>query len=228
MRLSIGKHYAGGLAVAVAIVFSASCGGGSGSSSFRVMQASPDEGSVNVLIDGQMQGTDIPYAGNTGYLPVGSGSRHIQVEPVNSSTPIIDENITIGSTTETTMIVANYSANVTGVVLTDGNTAPTTGDIEIRVVNASPGIGSADIYIVPSGSSLTTVAPVVSSLGFESATDYQTLVAGTYEVFLTAPGTKNAYLSSGQITLTSGQIRTLVAINGPTGGYSTVTLADLD
>jgi len=227
MYIGVGRLRAG-VCVLLLTLFTAGCGGGGSSASLRIVQASPDEGSVNVLVDSKTLSTDIPYAGNTGYLSVNSGSRNLQVESTSSSTPIVNQTLNLASTTETTVIVANYSANIAGIALTDNNTAPTSGDIELRIMNASPAIGSADVYIVPSGSSLTTVAPIVTSLGFESATSYQTLTAGTYEIFLTAPGTKNAYLSTGQITLTSGQIRTIVAINGPTGGYSSITLADLD
>jgi hypothetical protein len=212
----------------IVIGFSAGCGGGSGTTSLRVVQASPDTGQVSVVVNGKTVSNDIGYAGNTGYLSVNAGSPTLQVIPLNSTTPIVNQTLDLASGTETTVIVANYKANIDGLVLTDDNTAPAVGDIELRVVNASPGIGSADVYMVPSGSSLTTIAPIVTSLGFESTSSYQTLTAGTYQVFLTAPGTKSAYVSTGQITLTSGQIRTIVALNGPTGGYTSITLADLN
>jgi Domain of unknown function (DUF4397) len=209
------------------ILFAAGCGS-SGTASLRVVQASPDLGQVNVLVNGTTVSSDIGYAGNTGYLSVNAGSPSLEVEPVNTSTAVVNETLNLGSTTESTVIVANYAANVEGLVLTDNNTDPPSGDIQLRVVNASPGIGSADVYFVPSGSSLATIAPIITSLGFESASAYETLTAGTYQVFLTAPGTKNAYFSTGQLTLTAGQIRTIVALNSTTGGYTSITLADLN
>jgi hypothetical protein len=212
----------------VAIVFAVGCGGSGGTTSLRVVQASPDTGQVSVLVNGTTVNSDLGYAGNTGYLSVNAGSPTLEVIPLNSTTPIVNQTLDLGSGTETTVIVANYKANIDGIVLTDDNTDPAVGDIELRVVNASPGIGSADVYMVPSGSSLTTIAPIITSLGFESASSYQTLTAGTYQVFLTAPGTKNAYVSTSQLTLTSGQIRTIVALNGATGGYTSLTLADLN
>jgi hypothetical protein len=211
-----------------ATLLTAGCGGGGGTASLRVVQASPDEGSVNVIVNSKTISTDIGYAGNTGYQSISSGSPNLQIVPTSSSTPIINQNLTIAASSETTVIVANYSANIEGLVLTDNNTDPPSGDIQLRVVNASPGIGSADVYFVPSGSSLSSIAPIITALGFETASSYQTLTAGTYQVFLTVPGTKNAYLSTGQITLTGGQIRTIVAINGASGGYTSITLADLN
>ena len=60
--------------------------------------------------------------------------------------------------------------------------------MKLRIINASPGLGRADVYIVAPGTDLTTVSPTISSLAFEVASSYQLLAAGTYEVFFTLPG----------------------------------------
>jgi len=213
--------------VMVATTLAAGCGS-SGNAELRVVQASPDTGQVNVELNNKTISSDLGYAGSTGYISVSSGTPNLQVIPINSSTPIVNESPTLASSSNTTVIVANYAANVEGLVLSDNNTDPPSGDAQLRVVNAAPGISAADVYFVPSGSSLATIAPIITALGFESASSYETLTAGTYQVFLTVPGTKNAYFSTGQITLTSGQIRTIVALNSTTGGYTSVTLADLN
>jgi hypothetical protein len=216
-----------GIATVAALLLTPGCGS-NGNASLRVVQASPDTGQVNVLLNSKTISSDIGYAGSTGYISVDSGSPNLQVIPVNASTPIVNETVTLASSSNSTVIVANYAANVEGLVLSDNNTDPPTGDVQLRVVNAAPGISTADVYFVPSGSSLATIAPIITSLGFESASSYETLTTGTYQIFLTVPGTKNAYFSTGQITLTSGQIRTVVALNSTTGGYTSLTLADLN
>jgi len=216
-----------GIGAAGVMMFASGCGS-NGNAELRVVQASPDTGEVNVVLNSKTISTDIGYAGNTGYISVDSGSPNLQIIPVNSSTPIVNETPNLASSSENTVIVANYAANVTGIVLVDNNTDPPSGEAQLRIVNAAPGISAADVYFVPSGSSLTTIAPIITSLGFETASSYETLTAGTYQVFMTVPGTKNAYFSTGQLTLTSGQIRTLVALNSTTGGYTSVTLSDLN
>ena len=55
------------------------------------------------------------------------------------------------------------SANL---VLTDDNSAPASGDFKIRIVNASPNLGPADVYIVTPGTDLNTVSPNVEQSGF--------------------------------------------------------------
>jgi hypothetical protein len=95
-------------------------------------------------------------------------------------------------------------------------------------VNASPALGTADVYVLAPGSSLSSASATVSSLNFESASGYQSLSAGTYEVYLTQPGQKSAMIDSGPLTFTSQQIRTVVGLDGQSGGFETAVLSDLN
>ena len=95
-------------------------------------------------------------------------------------------------------------------MLTDDNSAPASGDFKIRIVNASPNLGPADVYIVAPATDLNTVSPNVSNLAFGSATGYQSLAAGSYEIVLTPVGQKFNAVDTGSISLSSGQVRTFV------------------
>jgi len=71
------------------ILLSTGCGTSS-KSRIRVMNASPDESNLDILVDGKSIATNVAYATATGYLSVSSGSRHLQIEPSGTTTPIID------------------------------------------------------------------------------------------------------------------------------------------
>ncbi len=222
-------RFAVGGSVLIVLALITSCGGGGGTTaSLRVVQASPDQAAVNVLIDGKLQVSDVAYAGNTGYLSVNPGTKDLQLELNTNNSLVLDAKVPVTSSSETTVVLTGNSGSLKPVILADSNSAPTAGDIEIRVMNAAPGIAAADVYIVPAGSNISTLSPVATSLAFQAATSYQTLTAGTYQVFLTVPGTKSAYLSSVSLVLTGGQIRTVVGINGVGTGFTSLTLADLD
>jgi hypothetical protein len=87
---------------------------------------------------------------------------------------------------------------------------------------------SADIYVVAPGTSLTAVSPTISSQSFESASSYLPLTADSYEIYFTAPGQKASYIDSGPLTFTTGQVRSLVGLDGLSGGYTSTLLADLN
>jgi hypothetical protein len=113
-------------------------------------------------------------------------------------------------------------------VLPDDNSAPASGDFKLRVINVSPNLGPADVYVVTPGTDLNTVSPTLSNLAFGSAASYQSLTAGSYEVVLTSVGQKQKAIDTGSLTLSSGQVRTLVGMNSQAGGFSYTMLQDVN
>jgi len=204
------------------------CGSSNAQSELRVLNASPNVGSIDVLVDTATVASDIGYATATSYISIKSGSRDLQINTTGTTTSLLTATLSIGESTQTTVIVANYAANLGAVVLADSTTAPVSGSAQIRVVNAAPNMGPVDIYIVPSGTDLATTTPVATAVAFETGTDYVTETAGTYHIFFTVTGSTFAYLDSGAISFGSGQNRTVVALNSPSGSYEALTLADLN
>lgn len=220
----------------IALITAVSCGGGSSSdkADLRVLHAAVNQSGEDVLVDSKVVASSLGYSANTGYLSVNPGSRHVQVEPSGTSSPIFDQTLTLTASTETTVILEGLTS-VTGIVLTDNNTTPASNTAMVRVVNASPSMGTADVYIIPAGSSLTGITPTVSSLALGSASSYQSLTISTtsgasnsFEVLFTQPGTTLTFMSTGAFALSSGQIRTVVALNSLSGGFTSTTLPDLN
>jgi hypothetical protein len=222
------RNFGAGLLISIAIVTAVGCGGGGTHTQLRVLQASPDEASIDVLIDGKTIDSSVGYATPTSYTSVSAGSRHLQVEPTGSSTPIIDETITLNSGTKSTLITANFASAIMPVLLADDTTAPSSGNIKLRFVNAGTAAGDVDIYVLGPGGTPGGVPPTVSSLVFESASSYQSLAAGTYEIFVTIANTTFVYIDTGPLTFTAGQNRTFVVVSDRVGGYTLVTLPDLN
>jgi Domain of unknown function (DUF4397) len=212
--------------LAAVSLFGWGCGGG-GQAEFRVMNASPGQPGLNVLVDGKNVSSNLTYGAASGYLSIDAGSRHIQIEPAGSSTPIIDQTLTFGGSTSSTLLVDNYASNVQSLLLTDDTSSPASGNFRIRVINASPAMGAVDVYVLESGTGLSGATPLVTSLAFGSASDYTGLVAGTYNIYLTQPGTTFSYVVV-SATYTAGEVRSIVALNDLAGGYTTTTLTDLD
>ena len=209
------------------VLLTAGCGSG-GSTRLRVLNAVPDEGSLDVLVDSSSVSTDLAYGTSTGYLSVKSGSHQIGIEPSGSSTTLLQQSINFSSGSDTTIISSGFSTQIANLVLTDDNATPTSGDFKIRIINASPNLGPADVYIVTPGTLLTTVSPTLSNLGFGSTSPYQSLAAANYEIELTSVGQKFAVVDTGTLTLSSGQIRTFVGLNNPSGGFTFALLQDVD
>jgi hypothetical protein len=211
-----------------ATLFTSACGDDPHHSRLRVVHASPDAPNVDVAVDGKTVLTDVPYETASNYLTVNSGARHVEVRATGTTTDVIDANPSLARNTDYTVLAVDFVANIAPLVLTDDNAAPSAGNIKLRVVHASPSAGPVDIYVVAPGTDINTVTPTLSNVPFKAASDYLSVPAGSYEVFVTPTGSKTVAIDSGSLTLTAGQIRTAVALDAPGGGVplTAIVLSD--
>lgn len=221
---------AGMFVLCLALVGAIGCGGSSSDTTqqLRILMASPDAPAVDILIDGTQVATSLAYTNSTSYLPVKSGSRHIQALTVSNSASVFDQTISITASANETLLLTGSVAKMQSLLLTDGatNTTITTGDGTVRVVNASQTLGPADVYIVNAGTGLAGATPTSAGLAFGKATDYALEIIGNFQVFMTQPGTTSVYLNTGPLALTQSQFQTIVAVDAVGGGFSYITLTD--
>ena len=211
-------------------LFATSCGSSS-KTQIRMLNAIVLYPDLDMLVDGSDIASNIAYGSASGYASVSSGSRHIQIEPSGSSSPIIDSSANLGSGSATTALAyLNTSNAISFAALTDNNAAPSSGNFNIRIINASPAFPSSgaavDVYVVQSGTNIAGVPPNVVSLAEGSASTYLSLVAGTYDVIFTIPGTKSQIAQSLQVSFGAGNVRTAVVLNGQGGGFTVSVLSD--
>jgi len=212
------------------VLLSLGCGG-SNSTKLRVMNAVPDQSLLTFLLNGNSFAANVAYQTATSYQTVHSGSPQLQIEPSGSSTAIVTQSLSLSGGNNYTVMAVNFSAaHQAPMVLIDQNTAPASGDVSIRVVNASPSLGTADVYIVsPPGTSIDALTPTISGLAFAAASSYQSLSASAnYEVIFAPTNTKFTVIDSGPLGLTSGQVRTVVGLNSQGGGFTDAVLPDLN
>lgn len=203
----------------------ASSGCGSSSANVRLVNALPTQGSLDMLVDSKSVTTGIGYGAASSYVSVSSGSRHIQAEPTGSTNVVFDLSQNLGSGSYSTALAAPTGS----VVLTDSHSAPSSGNFAIRVVNASAGLSSADVYILASGADINAATPTYSGLTLQSNPKYTNLAPGTYQIIFTFPGQKSPVISTTANSFTSGQVRTVVGLDGFGGGNPTATvIADLN
>ena len=109
------------------------------------MNASFGNPSLDMLVDSKVVASAVGYGTASGYVAVSSGSRNLQINLPGSATSLITQNLSSG--TNSTVLTTTSGASI----FTDNQTAPSSGSIAIRVINASSTLGTADVYIVPSG-----------------------------------------------------------------------------
>ena len=211
-------------------------GCGSSNSRFRFVQASTGVPSnVDLELDGKNVQTAIGFGQAASYHSTSSGSHKFALFATGTTTnPYISSSLSLGSG-DTTLLAQNAFAAIAFAPYTDDNTAPTTGNVKLRFIQAAPTVAASqqgvDIYVVPTGQGIAGTNPVIANLAYQSASSYLSLSAQSYDVTVTVRGTQSIINNlTGTYPLTAGQIRTLVILDASTGGgpYGLLELNDLN
>lgn len=202
-----------------AIAFTTGCG--SSSTQIRLLNAMDGQTSINLVVGSSTLASGVAFGAASNYISISSGSQVLEIQ-ANGAT-LFNQTLSVNSGNNTVL-----ATNSGPTVFADNKTTPSSGNIQIRAINASTSLGTADVYVVAPGIDISTVNPTFSALAYQSASSYATLPAGSYQVEFAQAGSKNILINSNALSFSAGQIRTTVALDNPSGGYTTAVLADLN
>jgi hypothetical protein len=189
-----------------------------GEANVRVVHASPDAPSVDVLVDDAPVLTNVPFKAASDYLAVPSGSRNLKVRVTGTTTIVINADATVTDGMAYTVLATGPAASIAPLVLEDNLANPAAGNIKLRLVHASPAAGNVDIYVTAPNADIAPLQPTLANVPFRGSSPYIEVPAGTYRVRITPVGTKTVAIDANNVTLTAGQIRTAVAVDAVGGG----------
>jgi hypothetical protein len=204
--------------------------GPEGEARVRVVHASPDAPDVDVLLDDAEVLGDVPYLTASDYLGLPAGDHNLKVNAAGTATTVIDADMNLVDGTDYTVIASGLAEAIEPIVLQDDNSTPAAGNARVRAIHGAPGAPSVDIYITAPDADLETTIPLLVSVEFGDVADYVEAPAGDYQVRVTPAGTKTVVIDSGTFTLSSGQVRTAIAVDAVGGGapFDLLVLEDLN
>jgi Domain of unknown function (DUF4397) len=219
-----------------ATAFTAACDddddntGPEGDARVRVVHASPDAPDVDVLLDDAEVLSDVPYLATSDYLETTDGEHNLKVNAAGTTTTVIDADVTLTDGADYTVIASGLVAQIEPIVLEDDNTAPASGSVRVRAIHGAPSAPSVDVYVTAPGADLATATPALTGVEFGDVADYLEVPAGEYQVRVTPTGTKTVAIDSGALTLSGGEVRTVIAVDATGGGapFDFLVLADLN
>jgi hypothetical protein len=219
-----------------ATAFTAACDddddntGPEGDARVRVVHASPDAPDVDVLLDDAEVLSDVPYLATSEYLETTDGAHNLKVNAAGTATTVIDADVTLTDGTDYTVIASGLVAQIEPIVLEDDNTAPAAGSVRVRAIHGAPSAPTVDVYVTAPDADLATATPTLTGVDFGEFSDYLEVPAGDYQVRVTPAGTKVVAIDSGALTLSGGQVRTVIAVDAAGGGapFDFLVLADLN
>lgn len=232
------------LAIVALGLFAASCNSG-GNALVRVVNAIPDApAALDVTVNGTKDFPGVQFdtvyptqkpAGPAQYTSVVSGSVTVEAfDTGTTSDPVVNStNATLGASTQYTMLLAGFlNSSPSAYVIPDNNTVPTTGNVNIRIINGSAVSGSngVDIYICQTGLQ-PPANPSVSALSMGASSGYLPWTfEPSYSFDVYFHGNLGSHFTFSQDFVT-GEIMTLVIVDEPNGGAISdipIVLVDLD
>ena len=187
----------------------------------RLLNALTSSQAVDLLVDGQVVSSGVPFGGAGPYVALTAGSHRLQARSSTTGTILVDQTRDLTTSGSFSFVPAPGLGEQGARFITDDPT-PTAGMAEIRVVHVAAARGPVSVYVTPATTDLSSATPVIPLLPFALASDYVAVTPGTYRVRVTPPGDPSSVLlDMGNVTLTSGTVRTLMMTDALGGGLPT-------
>jgi len=237
-------------ALAALSIFAASCGS-IAPAQVRFVNAIQDAGTLDIDVTGPNAVTTPEFAhvsfldvqpAQPGYTSVPSGNDTIAAVLTGTTTPVFTDTLGWDAGGHYTVVATGFSqtgtngSNVVLLSIPDVTPTPPSGDVEFRVIHASPSVPKVDVYIELNPNTGPGLPITIQGLTYKQASNYVTFVFNPnnatpppgFKVYVTASGsTTPTYIAEFLSPSTAGAVRTLVLTDAPTGGTMNSTYVEL-
>ncbi|MGH7921746.1 MAG: DUF4397 domain-containing protein [Candidatus Dormibacteraceae bacterium] len=188
----------------------------------RVAYLAPATPNVDIYLDGVRSTTNVTYQTITTYVPVTPGAHTVAVRQMASSpsSPAVAQtSLTIGANERWTVVVGGQWSALQMGSFQDATASPPSGKAEVRFLHTALQVPGVDVAVKN--------GPVVfHDVSFMHASSYAAVNAGPYVLQLKATGTREVLFTAPQITVSAGQVETLVGVGGVGVPVQLLTLND--
>ena len=206
-------------------------------SQVRVIDASPDAPGLDIYQAGTALAYNLGFGTVTSYVSIGPGVSTISADTAGTKQVLSSARATFAASAAYTVLVGNVAAELSETILLDQSGPAPTGDISIRFLDQATRFSTGvDVYLVPKGQTLATVAPILTDVLFGENSGYINVPTDTYSVILLPTGTVPVaatipIYTGAQVTYAAGAARTLIlldqqVITNP--GFQVITADDYD
>jgi len=185
----------------------------------RAAHFSPDAPAVDVLVDGNVVLTNVPFRAISDYLLVDGESVRLQVRVAGDPSAVV-----VDTTVSNLPDGTRYTAAVTGLVsdlepvLLEDDRSTNAAAARLRFAHFSPDAPAVDI-------ALTGGDVLFANASFREVADYIDVPGGTYDLEVRLAGTDTVVLPLAGITVANGINYTAYAIGLAGDGSLTATVA---
>lgn len=208
---------AASLLVAVGLSACQAVDGFSQPSLVRVIDASYIAPAVNIFVEKTLFAGNVGegYISNYGTVKP-SLNAPVSVTSVSSGTALVTANVTLKAGAQHSVFLTDNGAaptSYTVTVLEDAQTAAASGHSSFRFLNQAPRTGALDVYMIPAGTTLANTIPICTNVAVGNTCGYVSFESQSVTMVVTPTGQITPKYSSKPLSLTGGEVRTVVVVD---------------
>ncbi len=187
----------------------------------RVFHASPDTPNVDVVVNDDFANplvSDLAFPNFTPFVSVPAATYNIKVADTATQTVVpIDVDLALEAGISYDVLAVDTFTNVNAFLAIDDR-RPVATESKVRIIHASPGAGTVDIYVTAPGTDISMIEPTLTGVPFPANTGFLSLTPGDYEVTVTQTGMTMPAIGPAAITIMPGGVYTAIARDAQGGG----------
>jgi hypothetical protein len=188
----------------------------------RVSHLAPNAPSVDVYLNGQKAFADVPFRAVTAYLDIPNGRYDVGVYATGTrEKPILEASgVDFQNDLPYTITAAGFGPEKSQrpAVFVD-DLVPNASFARLRVINASPDAKSLELAIRDG-------LPLLTGVGFKSASAYLRFGAGRFDLEVRIPGLMPGVLALPTLQLEAGKVYTVFVVGSATDGTLNYVLTE--
>lgn len=184
----------------------------------RVIAASPDSPQMDFYVGGNALAYGVDFGSVSSYVPLAPGRSTISANTASSRQMLVTADAGLAAGRQYTAVVTNVAASLQETIYADQTTPAPEGETAVRVIDAGTRGGSVDLYLVPTGGTLSSTSPLRTGVSFGSSTGYILVPSGTYALVVLPAGevaasSAQSLLRGPEENFVSGAARTIVLVD---------------
>ncbi len=183
----------------------------------RAGHFAPGKGPVDLIVDGQVAAKGLTYKHVTPYLPVPAGTHSFALRTMTGQT-VLSVHAGVPANGAVTIGAVTTRSGLAGNVYDDSLQMPEAGTALVRFVHTAPATSKVNVVIAG--------GPTLKDVGYPTATPYQSVKAGTYNIAVRDAASDKVLLQINGWKAASGSQSSIVLVNTEAGKLDAVPFLD--
>jgi len=187
----------------------------------RVIHDSPDAPPLSVIANSNTATPLVPtlsYPTFTAYQALVPGLTNVAITPAgNPGDMLVDQQLDLDAGSVHSVYAIGPLASIKSLVTRDYNRRYAT-QAKLRIIQGSPAAGAVDVYLTAPGAGIATANPTYAEIPFGADTGFVSYASGSYDLTITAAGSKTPAIGPTTVSFSNSGIYTAVARDAPGGG----------